>query len=210
MASTTPSTAPSRSASSNTTKGDLPPSSSESFLPVPAVASRMMRPTSVEPVKAILSIPGWRTISSPVRPSPVRMLTTPGGQPRVAADLGESEGRERRELGGLDHHRIAHGEGRRDLPGQHQEREVPGDDLPRRPPPARSPAARSPSAAPSRRGGRSAGPPAERRCRASRGWACRCPASPARRAGGRSSGPAARARRGGGRGRGRPAPTSGP
>jgi len=40
------------------------------LLPDPAVALRMMRPTSVEPVNAILSMSGWFTISSPVRPSP--------------------------------------------------------------------------------------------------------------------------------------------
>ncbi len=50
-------------------------------MPLPAVASRMMRPTSVEPVKAILSTSGWPTSAAPVRPSPVRMLTTPGGSP---------------------------------------------------------------------------------------------------------------------------------
>ena len=81
MASTTPSTTLSRSALSKTTNGDLPPSSSESFFPLPAVAWRMRRPTSVEPVKAILSMPGWRTIASPTFPSPVTMLTTPGGRP---------------------------------------------------------------------------------------------------------------------------------
>ena len=81
IASTTPSTALSRSASSNTMNGDLPPSSSDSFLPVPAVARRMMRPTSVEPVKAILSTSGCSTIAAPVSPSPVTMLTTPGGRP---------------------------------------------------------------------------------------------------------------------------------
>ena len=41
----------------------------------------MMRPTSVEPVKASLSMPGWFTIASPTRPSPVTMLTTPAGTP---------------------------------------------------------------------------------------------------------------------------------
>jgi hypothetical protein len=79
--STRPSTAASRSASSKTMNGDLPPSSSDSFLPVPAVALRMMRPTSVEPVKASLSMPGWLTMASPTRPSPVTMLTTPAGTP---------------------------------------------------------------------------------------------------------------------------------
>src|SRR5690606_7383545 len=36
---------------------------------------------------------------------------------------------ERRELGRLQHHSIAGGERRGNLPAQHQEREVPGDDL---------------------------------------------------------------------------------
>ena len=64
--------------------GDFPPSSSDSFLPVPAVAPRMILPTSVEPVNAILATSEWRTISSPVRPSPVTMFTTPGGRPASA------------------------------------------------------------------------------------------------------------------------------
>ncbi len=81
IASTTPSTTLSRSASWKTTKGDFPPSSSETFLPVPAVAVRMMRPTSVDPVNAILSTSGWATSALPVRPSPVMMFTTPGGSP---------------------------------------------------------------------------------------------------------------------------------
>ena len=81
IASTTPSTALSRSESSKTTNGDLPPSSSDSFLSVPAVAWRIARPTSVEPVKAILSTSSWATSAAPVAPSPVTMLTTPGGSP---------------------------------------------------------------------------------------------------------------------------------
>jgi hypothetical protein len=36
-------------------EGDLPPSSSDSFFPEPAVWRRSVRPTSVDPVKAILS-----------------------------------------------------------------------------------------------------------------------------------------------------------
>ena len=49
MASTTPSTAASKSAESNTTKGDFPPNSRDNFLPEPAVALRRICPTSVEP-----------------------------------------------------------------------------------------------------------------------------------------------------------------
>ena len=81
MASTTPSTAPSMSASSNTMKGDLPPSSSDSFFSEPAVCSRMRRPTSVEPVKATLSTSSWPHSAAPVVPSPWTMLTTPAGRP---------------------------------------------------------------------------------------------------------------------------------
>ena len=82
IASTTPSTTLSRSASWKTMNGDFPPSSSESFLP--AAGGRGADdagPTSVEPVNAILSTSGWATSASPVRPSPVMMLTTPGGSP---------------------------------------------------------------------------------------------------------------------------------
>ena len=39
----------------------------------------MARPTSVEPVNATLSTPGWATSAAPAASSPVMMLTTPGG-----------------------------------------------------------------------------------------------------------------------------------
>ena len=81
MASTTPSTTLSRSASSKTMNGLFPPSSRLSFFPVPAVAWRMCRPTSVEPVNAILSTSGWSTSSLPDSPSPVITLRTPAGRP---------------------------------------------------------------------------------------------------------------------------------
>ena len=45
IASTSPSTVLSKSAVSNTTTGDLPPSSREIFLPVPAVSLRRILPT---------------------------------------------------------------------------------------------------------------------------------------------------------------------
>ena len=127
--STTPSTAASRSAVSKTTNGDLPPSSSDRCLPVPAVARRISRPTSVEPVKAILATSGWRTSAAPVAPSPVTMLSTPGGSPVSSATSAKSRGGERRVLGGLEDHRVPGGQGGRDLPGQHEEGEVPRDDL---------------------------------------------------------------------------------
>jgi hypothetical protein len=54
--------------------------SKDSFFPVPAVAARMRRPTSVDPVKAILSTPVLYQ-RFPARPSPPMMLTTPAGRP---------------------------------------------------------------------------------------------------------------------------------
>lgn len=53
------------------------------------------------------------------------------GQARLAADVREEQRGERGRLGGLEDHRVAGGERRGDLPGQHQEGEVPGDDLAR-------------------------------------------------------------------------------
>ena len=51
-----------------------------------------------------------------------------GGE-HLVEELAELEERKRRRRGGLDHERVARGEGRRDLPGAHQEREVPRNDL---------------------------------------------------------------------------------
>ena len=74
-----PSTAWSSGASSKTMFAALPPSSSVRPLPLPASSRWIALPTSVEPVNAILSTPGCATSAAPVRPSPVTMLTTPGG-----------------------------------------------------------------------------------------------------------------------------------
>ena len=74
-----PSTVSSIGASSKTIFAALPPSSSVTLFLVGATARAMIFPTSVEPVNAILSIPGWLTMSAPVDPSPVKILTTPAG-----------------------------------------------------------------------------------------------------------------------------------
>ena len=79
MESTTPSMALSKSASSKTKKADFPPSSRVIFFPSPAVFFLSNRPTSVEPVKAILDISLWFAIHEPVLPSPVTIFTTPAG-----------------------------------------------------------------------------------------------------------------------------------
>ena len=124
-----PSTAWSIGASSKTMLAALPPSSRVTFFRDPATALAIARPTSVEPVKATLSTSSCETIACPVAPAPVRMLTTPGRQVGLLADLGEQQRRQRRGLGRLEHHGVAAGQGGGDLPGQHQEREVPRDHL---------------------------------------------------------------------------------
>jgi hypothetical protein len=51
-------------------------------------------------------------------------------QSGLLADLAEEEGREGGVFGGFQNHRVARSQRRRDFPRQHQEREVPRDDLP--------------------------------------------------------------------------------
>ena len=85
----------SRSASSSTIAADLPPSSSVTrFICSPQIDA-MRRPTSVLPVKATLSTPGWRTRCSPTRAPPGITLKTPSGTPassRTSARMNASSG----------------------------------------------------------------------------------------------------------------------
>lgn len=62
---------------------DFPPNSKVNLLMLLLVEFFIIsRPTSVDPVKATLSIPGWLTIALPaVSPYPDNMLTTPSGNP---------------------------------------------------------------------------------------------------------------------------------
>ena len=124
-----PSTAWSSGASSNTMLAALPPSSSVRALSEPATPRPILRPISVEPVNATLSTSGWVARCIPISPGPVTMLTVPGGRSAWTHDVGEQHRRERRGRGGLEHDRVAGGQRRGDLPGQHQQREVPRDDL---------------------------------------------------------------------------------
>ena len=55
---------------------------------------------------------------------------TPGGKPTSSASSPRRSARQRRLLGRLEHDRAACGERRAELPRGHQQREVPGDDLP--------------------------------------------------------------------------------
>src|SRR5471030_1092996 len=77
-----PSTAASRSASSKTIKGALPPSSIETFFTVLAHCCISNLPISVEPVKDSLRTIGLEDISPPIAEAePVTTLSTPAGMP---------------------------------------------------------------------------------------------------------------------------------
>ena len=117
------------SASANTTLADLPPSSSVTRLIVCAAPAAIERPTSVEPVNATLATSGCSTSRCPqVRPGPATTLTTPSGRPGLDRDPLELERGQRRQLGGLEHHRVAGRQRRRELPRGDHEREVPRRD----------------------------------------------------------------------------------
>ena len=182
----------SRSASGRMMLGLLPPSSSVTRFSARPHLAPISRPTTVEPVNATLSTPGWSTSAAPVSPSPVSTLSVPSGKPGLERQLAEAQRGQRRLLGGLQHDRAAGGERRGDLPGRHQQREVPGHDLGadadrlaqrvdrgrrgRRPGSSRP---RSSSASPrSSAGGR----PRRRRRPSPPPAACRCRATRARRA----------------------------
>ena len=128
MPLTIPSTAWSSAQSSKTMFAALPPSSSVSRLPVPASSRWIALPTSVEPVNAILST-SPSTSAAPVRPSPVTMLTTPGGSSAWRTTSQKRSAVSGVVSAGLSTTVLPARERRRDLPREHQQREVPRDDL---------------------------------------------------------------------------------
>ncbi|KAH3678782.1 hypothetical protein OGATHE_000051 [Ogataea polymorpha] len=72
----------SRSASSNTTSGDLPPHSSDTFLRFAAALCITLAPVAVDPVNATLSRSGCSASLWPAtEPSPETTLNTPAGNP---------------------------------------------------------------------------------------------------------------------------------
>ncbi len=72
-----------KSASSSSTLGDLPPSSSATRLMLGAASSDTRRPARVEPVNDTMSTSGCAASASPTTgPRPVTRLNTPGGNPR--------------------------------------------------------------------------------------------------------------------------------
>ena len=119
----------SRSASAKTTFADLPPSSSVTRLIVPAAPAAMPRPTSVEPVNAIFATSGMLDQALPAHAAgPGDHVQHALGQARLERDPLQLERGQRRQLGRLQHDRVAGRERGRDLPRGDHEREVPRHD----------------------------------------------------------------------------------
>ena len=121
--------AASRSASGRMMFGDLPPSSSVTRLSARPALAPISRPTAVEPVNAILSTSGWSTSAAPVEPSPVMTLSTPSGIPASSASSPRRSAVSGVCSAGLSTIVQPAASAGADLPGRHQQREVPGDDL---------------------------------------------------------------------------------
>src|SRR4051812_17492453 len=86
------STASSGSASSKTTTGDLPPSSTDERLSVGAPAAITRLPVEGSPVKQIRFTPGCEESGAPaVSPAPCTTLQTPPGRPAAASAAGGSD-----------------------------------------------------------------------------------------------------------------------
>ncbi len=120
-----------RSASSNTTLGDLPPSSSETFFRFPAAACKISLPTSVDPVNATLSTSGCDDSAAPaVSPYPGNDVDYAFRNSGFGNQFGQQQRAQRRLLCRLQNDGTACGQRRAQLPCRHQQRKVPGDDLP--------------------------------------------------------------------------------
>ena len=121
----------SRSASSKTSCGDLPPSSSVTGTTFAAAAAWISRPTGSEPVNERWSIPGCAASAAPASsPSPGTTLSAPAGSPASPASRGEGQRGQARLLGRLQHAGVAGGERGDHRAADHLHRIVPRDDVP--------------------------------------------------------------------------------
>ena len=110
--------------------GDLPPSSSVTRLSARPALAPISRPTDRRAGEGDLVdvvVVDQRRAGLAVAGDHVQHAL---GQARLERQLAEAQRRERRLLGRLEHDRAAGRQRRRDLPRRHQQREVPGDDLP--------------------------------------------------------------------------------
>ena len=123
--------AASRSASAKTMLADLPPSSSVTRLIVAAAPAAIERPTSVEPVKAILATSGCSTRRCPhVAPGPTTTLTTPSGSPPRAPARRSAARVSGVSSAGFSTTVLPAASAGRELPRGDRQREVPGRDQP--------------------------------------------------------------------------------
>ena len=122
-------TTASTSASSSTTTGALPPSSRCTRARCADAAAAIALPVRTEPVSDTIRTAGWVTIASPTGlPRPHDDVEDAGRQ-HLERELGQPQRRQRRELGWLQHDRVARRQRRRDLPDRHRQRVVPRRDL---------------------------------------------------------------------------------
>ena len=124
--------AASRSASAKTTLADLPPSSSVTRLIVCAAPAAIERADLGRAGEGDLARrPGARPAAAPhVRPGPTTTLTTPSGMPASQRELGEAQRGQRRQLGGLEHDRVARPRAPARASRGDRQREVPRRDQP--------------------------------------------------------------------------------
>ena len=119
-----PAAAASRSASSHTMTGALPPSSRCTRFRSVGRGPATSMPARTLPVIDTRPGVGCATSARPLSRSPHTTLNTPGRQ-ELGRELGEHHRGLRRGLGGLEHDRVARREGGRDLPDRHHQRVVP-------------------------------------------------------------------------------------
>ena len=111
--------------------GALPAQLEGAPLQLRRAAPMIALPTSVEPVKQILRTCGCSTKRCPTTdPRPGMTVKTPGGSPASRPSSASRIARQRRELGGLEHHRVPGRQGRGETPAGDRHREVPGHDHP--------------------------------------------------------------------------------
>jgi hypothetical protein len=113
----------------NTMNGDLPPSSSAELLAAAGGELPDLAPDLGAAGEGDLGDAGVIDDRAAGRAIAVDDVDHAGRQAGLHAQLGEQQRRQRRLLGRLEHHGVAAGQRRRDLPGQHQQRKVPGHDL---------------------------------------------------------------------------------
>ena len=135
LAAIAPAIATSRSASSRTRNGELPPSSIDALMTCGAHSSSRRRPTAVEPVNDSLRTRGSREHGLGERRRLVRADHVDDAlrHARLLEQPRDRQRRQRRLLRGLEHDRAARGQRRPELARGHRGREVPGRDQQRDP-----------------------------------------------------------------------------